>query len=365
MVIGLPPVMNFGSPELQAKVVPDVLAGKKFISLAISEAFAGSDVAGLKCTAKKTEDGKHFIINGTKKWVSYFFVSLSIFGNFVRQHADLFFHRWITNGTFSDYFTVACNTGQGLTVFLVERQEGVETKPIKTAYSPAAGTAFITFDDVKVPVENMLGSENGGLLVVLSNFNHERWVMCASSARSQRTIVEECLKCVLFSVKLTKLVGNLLMCCRWCHQRQVFGKPLLNQPVIRYKLAAMIARVESVQNWLENVTFQMCQMVNFRSFPFRARTMLMFMQNYNQQSSYLAGQIAFLKMYSTRSAQLTAQDATQVFGGRGITRTGMGRHVEHYHQTVGFDALLGGAEDVLGDLCVRQAMRKIPKNTRL
>ena len=169
-----------------------------------------------------------------------------------------------------------------------------------------------------------------------------------------------------------ELVSNLLMCCRWCHQRRVFGKPLLNQPVIRYKLAAMIARVESVQNWLENVTFQMCHMVNSqiisRSLDISRTLTFVFMipvQNYKQQSSYLAGQIAFLKMYSTRSAQLTAQDATQIFGGRGITRTGMGRHVEHYHRTIGFDALLGGAEDVLGDLGVRQAMKKIPKNTRL
>ena len=50
--------MNFGSPELKKRVIPDVLAGKKFISLAISEAFAGSDVAGLRTTAKKTADGK-------------------------------------------------------------------------------------------------------------------------------------------------------------------------------------------------------------------------------------------------------------------------------------------------------------------
>ena len=57
MVIGLPPVLNFGSEELKKRVVPDVFAGKKFISLAISEAFAGSDVAGLKTTAVKTEDG--------------------------------------------------------------------------------------------------------------------------------------------------------------------------------------------------------------------------------------------------------------------------------------------------------------------
>lgn len=58
MVIGLPPVMNFGNPELKKKIIPEVLAGRKFISLAISEAFAGSDVAGLRTTATKSEDGK-------------------------------------------------------------------------------------------------------------------------------------------------------------------------------------------------------------------------------------------------------------------------------------------------------------------
>jgi alkylation response protein AidB-like acyl-CoA dehydrogenase len=63
-VIGLPPVLNFGSEELKTRVVPDILAGKKFICLAISEAFAGSDVMGLQTTAVKTEDGKHWIING-------------------------------------------------------------------------------------------------------------------------------------------------------------------------------------------------------------------------------------------------------------------------------------------------------------
>jgi Acyl-CoA dehydrogenase, middle domain len=89
MVIGLPPVLNFGSPELQAQIVSDVFAGKKFIwsvilpawlhegtsmifaySLAISEAFAGSDVMGMKTTATLSEDGKHYIVNGTKKWIT-------------------------------------------------------------------------------------------------------------------------------------------------------------------------------------------------------------------------------------------------------------------------------------------------------
>lgn len=162
---------------------------------------------------------------------------------------------------------------------------------------------------------------------MLSNFNHERWVMCCGSARSQRAIVEECLK--------------------WTAQRKAFGKPLNSLAVIRAKLAAMISRAESTQNWLENITYQMCNM------------------SYKQQAGKLAGQIAFLKAYSTSCAQETAADAVQIFGGRGITRTGMGRFIEHYHRTIAFDALLGGAEDVLRDLGVRQALRGMPKDARL
>lgn len=299
--IGMPPLMNFGRPELKKRICEEVFSGKKHMCLAISEAFAGSDVAGLKCYAKKSDDGKYWTVHGTKKW--------------------------ITNGTFADYFTVGCRTDSGMVVLLVERGEGVETKPIKTSYSPTAGTAYITFDHVKVPAENVLGDENNGLQVILSNFNHERWGMACGAASSQRVIVEECLK--------------------WATQRKVFGKPLISQPVVRSKLAAMIARVETCQNWLENITYQMCNM------------------NYKQQADKLAGQIAFVKMHCTQSAQLTATDAVQIFGGRGITRTGMGKFIEHYHRTVPFDAVLGGAEDVLGDLGVRQALRKMPKTARL
>lgn len=63
-------MLNFGNSELRERVCSDVLSGKKFMALAISEAFAGSDVQGLKTTAKKTKDGKHWIVNGTKKWIT-------------------------------------------------------------------------------------------------------------------------------------------------------------------------------------------------------------------------------------------------------------------------------------------------------
>ncbi|KAF8325547.1 acyl-CoA dehydrogenase [Cantharellus anzutake] len=300
-VIGLPALVYYGSESLKAKYLADILDGKKHICLAISEAFAGSDVAGLRTTAKRTPDGKYFIVTGTKKW--------------------------ITNGHFADWFVTPCRTEKGLTVLLIPRTEEVTTKLIKTAYSSAAGTAHVFFDGVKVPVENVLGLENGGLVVILANFNHERWMMTAITVKIMRIVVEETFQ--------------------WAHQRIVFGKPLLEQPVVRNKLAGMIARVETSQAWLENITYQMNHM------PWK------------DQAKYLAGPIGLMKMQTTRSAQQIATDAVQIFGGRGITKTGLGRIIEGFHRTVPFDAILGGAEDVLGDLGVRQAMKYFPKNTRL
>lgn len=100
----------------------------------------GSDVAGLRTTATKTPDGKHYIVRGTKKW--------------------------ITNGMWCDYFVTGCRTEKGFSVLLIPRQEGVETSLIKTSYSTTAGTAFVEFNDVKVPVDHLLGEEHKGFIVI-------------------------------------------------------------------------------------------------------------------------------------------------------------------------------------------------------
>ena len=163
MTIGLTAVLQFANDEAcKNKIAQEVFSGKKKICLAITEAFAGSDVAGIRTTAEKTADGKHYIVNGTKKW--------------------------ITNGVFSDYFVTGVKTDKGLSVVVIERGEGVETSAIKTSYSAAAGTTFITFDNVKVPVGNLLGVENKGIHVILSNFNHERWMMVCGTTRMSRQV---------------------------------------------------------------------------------------------------------------------------------------------------------------------------------
>ena len=270
--IGLPPIFNFGPPALKARIIPEVLLGKKRICLAITEPYAGSDVASIRATAKRTADGKHFIVNGVKKW--------------------------ITNGTFCDYFSTAVVTEKGITMLLIERSDGLETKAIKTSYSPAAGTAYVIFENVKVPVENILGVEGKGFQVIMYNFNHERWYICGAITGAARTVVEECLM--------------------WANQRKVFGKRLIDQAVIRNKLASMISQLESVENWLENITFQMCNMP------------------YSEQSVKLAGPIALLKYQCTRVAHHISDDACQIFGGRAITKTGMGRTIESFQRTYKF-----------------------------
>jgi alkylation response protein AidB-like acyl-CoA dehydrogenase/predicted heme/steroid binding protein len=305
MVIGLPPVLHFARKELKQKIVPEVLAGKKRICLAISEANAGSDVAAIKTTATKTPDGKYYIVNGHKKW--------------------------ITNGTFCDYFSTAVRTGEGpggISMLLIERGEGLETEGIKTSYSSAAGTAYITFENVKVPVENLLGKEGMGFQVIMFNFNHERWLIVCGVTRSMRLVVEECFK--------------------WANQRTVFGKKLIDQPVIRQKLAKIASEVESVHAWLEQITYQMTQI-----------------KDYTEASIKLAGPIALLKLRCTRVAHDVSDEACQIFGGRGITKTGMGRIIEGFQRTYKFAAILGGSEEIMAELAIRQAMKFFPQNSRL
>mmetsp|Transcript_12882 Transcript_12882/g.29153 ORF Transcript_12882/g.29153 Transcript_12882/m.29153 type:complete len:525 (-) Transcript_12882:81-1655(-) len=305
MVIGLPPVLQFGKPWMKERVGKEVLSGQKRICLAITEPNAGSDVANLLTTAVKTPDGKHYIVNGAKKW--------------------------ITGGCQSQYFTTAVRTGgkgaKGVSMLLIERGEGVETKSIQTSYSKAAGTAYITFENAKVPVDNVIGMENMGFMCIMYNFNHERWFIVCYVLSATRGAIEQAVK--------------------WCHQRKAFGKRLIDQPVVRQKIAHSIAELEAVQNWYENITYQMTQLP------------------YEQQSVKLGGAVSLLKLQATRVAHRVSDEVVQVFGGRSLTKTGMGRIVERFKNTYKFAAILGGSEEIMADLGLKLAMKNYPKNAKL
>lgn len=138
---GVPPLLKFGSPALQDRFLPELLRGEKRSCIAITEPDAGSDVAGITTTAHKSPDGTHYLVNGTKKW--------------------------ITNGVWTDYATMAVRTGgdgsgaKGLSLLVVplKGHPGVNMRRLKVGGQVSAGTTYIELDDVKVPVENLVGEE--------------------------------------------------------------------------------------------------------------------------------------------------------------------------------------------------------------
>ncbi|KAF2691850.1 acyl-CoA dehydrogenase NM domain-like protein [Lentithecium fluviatile CBS 122367] len=296
--IGGPPLFKFGKPELVKRIGPGILSGEKRICLAITEPDAGSDVANLTCEAKLSEDGKHYIVNGEKKW--------------------------ITNGIWCEYFTTAVRTGgpgmNGVSVLLIERNAGgVSTRKMDCQGVWSSGTTYITFEDVKVPVENLIGKENQGFKVIMTNFNHERIGIIIQSLRFSRVCYEESMK--------------------YAHKRKTFGKRLIDHPVIRMKLAHMARQIEASYNWLENLVYQ-CQKMG------QTEAMLK-----------LGGAIASLKAQSTTTFEFCAREASQIFGGLSYSRGGQGAKVERLYRDVRAYAIPGGSEEIMLDLSIRQSLR--------
>lgn len=295
MMIGLGPLIKFGSKHIIERYAVPCIKGEKRVCLAISEPYAGSDVAQIRCTGVDTPKG--FEVIGVKKW--------------------------ITGGMVADYFTTLTRTEKhGPCMLLIDRGDGstVSTKPIKTSYSAAAGTAYVEFLRVLVPPEQVIGKLGQGFFQTMANFNFERWGMICAGNRHSRMVLEESL--------------------RWALIRKAFGKALIQQPVIRFKLAAMAAEVESVHSMLEDLTYQMNNM------------------SVAQINDHLAGPIALLKYRQTRAATVVADNACQIFGGRAITQTGMGHVVEKFQKSFKFQAILGGSEEIMADFAIRQAMKK-------
>jgi len=263
------------------------------MALAVSEPYAGSDVSSLRTTAVR--EGNFFIVNGEKKF--------------------------ITSGMKADYYTVAVRTGGegmgGVSLLLMERDApGVTTRKMKTQGWWSSNTAYITFENVKVPVAHIIGKENDGFKAIMDNFNHERFVLAAMSNRYARVCLEEAWK--------------------YAQVRTTFGKPLIQQPVIRQKLAEMARQVEATHALLEQVAFQMKSMVDGLS---------------------LGGIVALSKVQATKTFEFCAREASQVLGGNSCIRGGKGERVERLYREVRVHAIGGGSEEILLDLAVRQAFR--------
>ena len=283
--IGLPPVVNFAQDSVKSEVVPAVLSGKKRISLGITEPGAGSDVAQLETTARR--DGDHYIVNGSKTF--------------------------ITGGMNANWVTTAVRTGGegagGVSTVLVPTDADGFSRTVldKKQGWWASDTATLYFDNVRVPVRNLIGMENQGFAVIMRNFNSERMAMSVAMAGAARVCLEEAVN--------------------WARDRKTFGKRLADHQVIRHKIADMKMRINATEAYIQVISKQLADGVE----P--------------------AGDIALLKVQCSQTMEYCAREAMQILGGIGYMRGG---RVERIYREVRVNAIGGGSEEIMRDLAARQ-----------
>jgi len=202
-----PALARYGSDELRREFLAPSISGDYVACLGVSETGACSDVASIKTTVKK--DGNDYVINGGKMWT--------------------------TNGTQADWMCLLANTGEGPVhknkslICLPMKTKGVQVvKKLDKLGMRSSDTAQIFFDEVKVPQRNLIGQEGMGFIYQMQQFQEERLWGAISAVVGMERLIDE-------TVDYTR-------------ERKVFGKPLLDNQVIHFKLAELRTEIELVRS---------------------------------------------------------------------------------------------------------------------
>jgi len=198
-----PALARFGSEELCNEFLVPAISGDMVTSIAVSEPHAGSDVAAIKTEAKK--DGDDYIINGTKMWIS--------------------------NSIQADYFCLLANTSEGQPhknkslIIVPSDSNGVSlSEPLKKLGLRSSDTAQIFLENVRVPQKNRIGEEDMGFIYQMIQFQEERLYAAAASLKGFENIIQD-------TIEYTK-------------QRETFGKPILDNQIVQFRLAELQTEVE-------------------------------------------------------------------------------------------------------------------------
>ena len=215
-------IANAGSAVHQARYMPDIVAGTKICAVAVTEPDAGSDVKGIRTSARR--EGDVYVLNGAKMF--------------------------ITNGVHADLYCVAAKTApqarpsQSVSMFVVEK--GTPGLAVSRALDKhgwrCSDTAELTFTDCRVPAENLLGAEGRGFYAIMGNFQNERLVIGAMAMGEAQAALDLTLDYVT--------------------TRKAFGGPLYDKQAVRQRLAMLAARVEAGRQLVYHAGWLMAQGVD-------------------------------------------------------------------------------------------------------
>jgi len=283
--IGTNSIYIGGSEELKQKYMPQLTSGEKIAAFALTEQGAGSDAFNLRTKAEK--DGNDWIINGEKLW--------------------------ITNGPFADVIAVYARTNRGITGFVVEKGMPGFTPgaPEKKMGIKGSQTSTLTFDNVRVPAENMIGSEGRGFLIAMKVLDAGRLGLGAACLGGMK----ECLKLSTVYAK----------------GRKQFDEPISNFQAVQFMLAEMAIMIYETESCL-----------------------------YRTASAYdkgtmKASEAAYCKYIASENLGKVVEYAMQVHGGMGFSKE---LPIERFYRDARINKIFEGTNEIQRLIIARDIIKK-------
>jgi acyl-CoA dehydrogenase len=283
--IAVPHIVAAGDPVQIERWVRPTLAGDKIGSLAVTEPDGGSDVAAVRTTARR--DGDEYVINGAKTF--------------------------ITSGCRADFVTTVVRTGapgaHGISLIVVERGTPGFTvsRNLEKMGWHCSDTAELSYVDVRVPVENLVGAEDSGFVQVATQFVTERLSLAVQGyAHAQRAL-------------------DLTL--DWCRLRETFGRPLVSRQLVQHKLVEMTRKVDVARTYTRHVAVR------------------------HVAGDEVVAETCFAKNTAVEAAEWVVNEAVQLHGGLGYLRES---EVERHYRDVRILGIGGGTNEILAGLAAKR-----------
>ncbi|MCU1595095.1 MAG: putative acyl CoA dehydrogenase [Frankiales bacterium] len=283
--IAVPHIAFAGTKDLQDRYVRPTLAGDLIGALGITEPAGGSDVAGIRTTARR--DGDDYVVNGAKTY--------------------------ITSGIRADFVTTAVRTGDpgygGISLLVIDKglPGFAVSSPLDKMGWRASDTAELSFSDVRVPVTQLVGEENGGFLLIMRQFQSERLALATQAwALAERSL-------------------NLTM--QWVKDRETFGRPLASRQVVRHKIAEMARQV-----WVAKTTTRAAYDAWL-------------------DTGDAVTEVSMAKNTACGVCDFVVDEAVQLFGGLGYMRES---EVERHYRDSRILRIGGGTDEIMNEVIAKR-----------